>query len=71
MHGKILFERIGIVEVPLDGKTYKTLDLGYLLANMPYMGTAPGSSQYQTWHEKFIPWRREMGRMRRELGMPM
>ncbi|KAK0627909.1 hypothetical protein B0T14DRAFT_513533 [Immersiella caudata] len=70
-YGKILFENVGVVEVWLNGKMYETLDLGYMLANMRYWGDAPGSYRYGTWHDKFIPWRRETQGRRRELGMPV
>jgi len=69
--GKVLFEHVGAIEICLDGRLHKVLDLGRYLANVSGWGGGVGSWRHQTWHNEFLPWRREVEARRRRLGMPV
>jgi len=63
-YGKVLFEHVGVIEVHLDGKLYKTLDLGARLARLP------SNPQLRRPAELYL-WKREVEAKRRKLGWPV
>ena len=75
--GKRLHENIGVIGVRLDGKLYKTLDLGYWLAHVESrlaavegwdQSTSPRTSRDKL-RASFRLWKLEVEARRRELGM--
>jgi len=69
-YGRYLHENIGIIELRLDGEVYKTLDLGYHLANVRRWGSDSESFSRRQWYGNFLPWESGVKARRRELGMP-
>jgi len=68
-----LYEHVGVVEIRLDGKPHKTVDLASYLEGSPpdFGGDTTRADRYWGWYHGSAEWRREVKMKRRKLGMPV